>query len=80
VRTLTEHTDKQFLNWLRNRLIAVYGEPYNVDYLHKLQGIIDATPKNQNSKAGNVPFKIGTKLENEYKTNPKIGTKTVKDW
>jgi hypothetical protein len=72
--------DKQFLIWLRNRMIAVYGEPYAVDFMHKLQGIIDATPKSQDSKWGNVPFKTGLKLEKEFKNNPKLGTKTVKDW
>ena len=35
--------DKEFLIWLRKRLIFVYGESPNVDFIHKLTAIINAT-------------------------------------
>lgn len=35
--------DKEFLVWLRNRMINVYGESPNVSFLHTLNGIIEST-------------------------------------
>ncbi len=35
--------DKEFLQWIEARLIQVHGESPNVDYMHKLRAIIDAT-------------------------------------
>lgn len=40
-------TDKQFLQWVHDRLKNVHGENENVDYMHKLRAIIHATPINQ---------------------------------
>lgn len=37
--------DKKFLIWLRDRLIHVYGENENVDFIHKLNRIIDKYPE-----------------------------------
>lgn len=31
--------DSQFLNWLADRLVHVYGESPNVDFVHKLREI-----------------------------------------
>jgi len=36
--------DKAFLEWLRDRLHFVHGEKRNIDYMIKLQSIINATP------------------------------------
>ena len=36
--------DQEFLIWLHERLVQVYGESPLVDYLHKLRAIIAATP------------------------------------
>jgi hypothetical protein len=33
-------TDKDFLQWIHNRLIYVYRENENVDFLHRLRKII----------------------------------------
>jgi hypothetical protein len=35
--------DKIFLGWLRDRLHYIHKEPLNVDYMIKLQSIIDGT-------------------------------------
>lgn len=34
-------TDKEFLEWLIDRLVHVYGESPNVDFIHKLNKIAD---------------------------------------
>lgn len=34
-------TDKEFLNWIIDRLIHVYGESPNVDFLLRLKKIAD---------------------------------------
>lgn len=49
--------DKNFLMWLRNRLIEKHGENPNLDYMHKLQGIIDNYPKDKESPWGNIERK-----------------------
>ena len=36
-------SDKDFLQWIHDRLIHVYGENLKVDYLHRLRKIINAT-------------------------------------
>lgn len=33
-------TDKEFLNWIIDRLIHVYGESPNVDFVHRLRKIV----------------------------------------
>jgi len=35
-------SDKEFLIWLRDRLIHIYGESPNVDFVLRLNAIIDA--------------------------------------
>ena len=35
--------DKDFLQWIYNRLKSVHGENPNFDYMHKLKSIIEAT-------------------------------------
>lgn len=37
-------TDKQFLNWVADRFVFVYGESQNVDYVRKLRAMADAAP------------------------------------
>ena len=37
-------TDKEFLQWIYDRLIHVYKENKNYDYMHKLKEIIDKYP------------------------------------
>lgn len=37
-------TDREFLDWLHQRLKFVHGEDERVDYMRKLRAIIDATP------------------------------------
>jgi len=34
-------TDKEFLIWIKMRLIEVYGESENVDFVQRLQKIIN---------------------------------------
>lgn len=33
--------DKEFLQWIHTRLVAVHGENPIIDYMHKLQSIIN---------------------------------------
>jgi len=37
-------TDKEFLQWIHGRLVDVHGENPNMDYMHRLQSIIETTP------------------------------------
>tara|TARA_R110002012_G_scaffold318949_2_gene538241 strand:+ start:88 stop:261 length:174 start_codon:yes stop_codon:yes gene_type:complete len=39
--------DKEFLEWLRDRLHFQHGEKLNVDYMLKLQAIIDNTEEDE---------------------------------
>jgi len=39
--------DREFLQWLADRLVCVYGESGNVDFVHKLMSIALATPPEQ---------------------------------
>jgi hypothetical protein len=39
--------DKDFLQWLYNRLHHEHGENKNVDYMRKLKSIIEATDPDQ---------------------------------
>ena len=39
--------DKEFLEWLRDRLHYQHNEKFNVDYMLKLQAIIDGTEKDK---------------------------------
>lgn len=34
-------SDKEFLNWLADRLVHVYGESPNIDFVHRLKSIVD---------------------------------------
>ena len=38
-------TDKEFLIWLRDRLHHRYDEPLDIDFMRRLQRIIDKTGK-----------------------------------
>ena len=40
-------SDKAFLNWLADRLVYIYGESPNVDFVNKLRCIAAATDPNQ---------------------------------
>jgi hypothetical protein len=40
-------SDKEFLNWLADRLVNVYGESEYVDFVHKLRNIALAMPPEQ---------------------------------
>jgi hypothetical protein len=39
--------DKNFLWWIHQRLVKVYGDDPNYDFMCKLRSIIDATDPNQ---------------------------------
>ena len=39
--------DREFLLWLAERLVYVYRESPNVDFVLKLKAIAEATPKNR---------------------------------
>jgi len=39
--------DKEFLQWIYDRMHKVHGENMDLDYMHKLKSIIDATPDKQ---------------------------------
>lgn len=41
--------DKEFLTWLRDRMINVYNERPNVGFIHRLNGIIENTNKSSMS-------------------------------
>ena len=41
--------DKEFLEWIRDRLVRYYGEERNVDYMLKLQSIINATDEDKST-------------------------------
>ena len=34
-------SNKEFLQWIHDRMIHVHGEPENMDYMHRFGGIID---------------------------------------
>ena len=49
-------TDQQFLNWIADRLVNVYGEPESIDFIIRLREIAsqqELTAKQQ--LAGNLP-------------------------
>jgi hypothetical protein len=39
--------DKEFLQWIHDRLVNRYGESPNTDFVLRLQEIVDGTPPNQ---------------------------------
>ena len=39
--------DKEFLQWLHDRLVKLHGENVDVDYMHKLRAIVEATDEKQ---------------------------------
>lgn len=43
-------TDKQFLEWLRDRLVNVYKESPCVDFVHRLNSIIEKQAKREEIK------------------------------
>ena len=40
-------SDKEFLQWIYTRLEQYYGEDARVDYMRRLQAIIQTTPPDQ---------------------------------
>ena len=38
--------DKEFLNWIIDRLINIYNESPNVDFIHRLRKIADKLENN----------------------------------
>lgn len=40
-------TDKQFPQWIHDRMLNMYCEPSHADFMHKLRAIIEATPDSQ---------------------------------
>jgi hypothetical protein len=69
--------DRDFLIWLRGRLINVYHENENVDFVHKLTAIINAYPAHKLTRnmgeplykfcdACGQPIKPGRHKKNEY--------------
>ena len=41
--------DKEFLQWIHNRLHYIHEESVNVDYMHRLRAIIDRIPEDQHT-------------------------------
>ena len=39
--------DKEFLQWIHDRLVHVHKENINLDYMHKLRAVIEATEEIQ---------------------------------
>lgn len=39
--------DKEFLQWIHDRMHHVHGEHINIDYMHKLRTVIKATDEEQ---------------------------------
>lgn len=54
-------TDKEFLSWLTDRLVNVYGESENVDFVTKLRAIAHALPDAQATP--NVSVKYGCYMD-----------------
>ena len=50
--------DNPFLEWIRDRLIEVHKENKDLDYMHKLQGIIDNYPEDKDSEWGNIKSEV----------------------
>lgn len=47
--------DKDFLQWIHDRLVHVYGENPDFDYMHKFRSIID---NKDNDRCTNIECKI----------------------
>jgi len=43
--------DKEFMIWIHERLVGIYGENPLYDYMHKLRAIIKDIPPEQDTKA-----------------------------
>ena len=39
--------DSEFLQWIHDRMVNVHGEDGQIDYLHRLRGIIDNMAANE---------------------------------
>ena len=48
-QTMENKNDKEFLQWIHNRMENVHGENPNFDYMHKLRSIIEAIPEEQST-------------------------------
>lgn len=44
--------DKEFLTWLHDRLVCVYHEDPNTDFVRKLKFVTDRIPKDQDTCSG----------------------------
>jgi len=42
--------DKEFLQWIFDRLEQVHKENKNFDYMHKLKAIVEGTDKDKNTR------------------------------
>jgi len=51
-------SDKEFLQWIHDRLCFVHNENVNYDYMHKLRAIIEST--NEKKFTPNVKVNHGT--------------------
>ena len=49
--------DKNFLNWLADRLVFHYGESGNTDFVHKLRAIATNTDPENDTKWSNMEEK-----------------------
>ena len=52
-------TDKEHLQWMLNRLAEVHGENRNVDYMVRMQKIIDNTETELNLRIVSESLKVG---------------------
>ena len=59
--------DKEFLQWIHNRMAWVHGENPSVDYMHKLRAVIAATDESiETPNAGSAHASEGCNTEEHY--------------
>ncbi len=87
-------SDRSFLQWLEDRIVSVYGENRNVDFLHRLRAIKDSIPPTVPPTTGTKPpvsplsQKIIDELQTErvrqrlkgYTDDQNDNTKDLDDW
>ena len=59
--------DKEFLTWLKQRLVNQYKENPNVDFVRKLAAIIEATPEDQFTPNTESPSEYSAQSKNDSK-------------
>ncbi len=59
-------TDKEHLQWIHNRIVEVYGESENVDFLHRMRKIIDKQDTELNLHSVSHQRELLIKYQNWY--------------